>query len=63
MRVDHIDRERLERAARIYHSNRDAGIALGITPGSFGRMCRRFGIETPGFRKARLRAAARDGAE
>lgn len=46
-----IDRERIERAARIYGSNRDAGMALGIAPGSFGRLCRRYNIETPQARR------------
>ncbi|NKB70719.1 MAG: hypothetical protein GKR89_26920 [Candidatus Latescibacteria bacterium] len=46
-----IAKERIERAARIYTSNRDAGIALGIAPGSFGRLCRWYGIETPQARR------------
>ena len=48
-----IDRERIERAARIYASNQDAGLALGIAPGSFGRLCLRYGIETPQARRKR----------
>ena len=51
--MDQFGRERVERAARIYASNRDAGLALGIAPGSFGRLCRRFGIETPQVRRKR----------
>ena len=51
--MDQFDRERVERAARIYASNRDAGLALGIAPGSFGRRCRRFDIETPQVRRKR----------
>ena len=51
--MDQFDRDRVERAARIYASNRDAGLALGIAPGSFGRLCRRFGIETPQVRRKR----------
>ena len=51
--MDQFDRARVERAARIYASNRDAGLALGIAPGSFGRLCRRFGIETPQVRRKR----------
>jgi len=50
-----IERERIERAARIYASNQDAGLALGIAPGSFGRLCRRYGIETPQARRRRRR--------
>ena len=33
-----IEKDRIERAARIYPSNHDAGLALGIAPGSFGRL-------------------------
>lgn len=50
-----IERDRIERAARIYSSNDDAGRAMGITPGSFGRLCRRYGIETPQARRRRRR--------
>ena len=48
-----IAKERIERAARIYSSNADAGLALGIAPGSFGRLCRYYGIETPKVRRQR----------
>ena len=48
-----IERKRIERAARIYASNQGAGLALGIAPGSFGRLCRRYGIETPQARRQR----------
>ena len=51
-----INRERVERAARMYASNSDAGLALGIAAGSFGRLCRHYGIETPRARKQRKRA-------
>ena len=56
--MDKFDKNRIERAARIYASNRDAGVALGIAPGSFGRLCRRFGIETPQARRQRMRTAS-----
>ena len=52
--MERFDKQRIERAARMYSSNRDAGLALGIAPGSFGRLCRRYGIETPKTRR-RLR--------
>lgn len=42
-----ISREVLERAARMYNSNKEASQALGVHPGSFARMCRRHGIATP----------------
>ncbi|MCY3739285.1 MAG: hypothetical protein OXG13_23015 [Gemmatimonadaceae bacterium] len=51
--MEQFDRARIARAARIYASNRDAGLALGIAPGSFGRLCRRYGIETPQARRKR----------
>jgi len=53
--MESYDRERIERAARMYASNRDAGLALGIAPGSFGRLCRRYGIETPQTRRRQRR--------
>jgi hypothetical protein len=58
--MEQFDRERIERAARIYASNRDAGQALGIAPGSFGRLCRRYGIETPHSRRKRRTRPDRD---
>ena len=51
-----IAKDRIERAARMYASNHDAGSALGIAPGSFSRLCRRYGIETPQARKRRKRS-------
>lgn len=53
-----ISRERVERVARMYASNVDAGRALGIAPGSFGRIARRYGIETPQARRQRRRQEA-----
>ena len=50
-----IGRKRVERAARIYSSNQEAGQALGIVMQSFGRLCREYGIETPYARRRRLR--------
>ena len=55
--------ERIARAARIYTSNNDAALALGIAPGSFGRLCRRYGIETPSVRKKREGREFREEAE
>lgn len=48
-----IDPERLRRAARIYRTNADAAVALGITGHAFGRACARGNIETPNERKIR----------
>lgn len=47
-----LKRERIERAARIYATSRDAALALGIKPGSFNRLCRRYGIMSPTQRRA-----------
>jgi len=50
-----ITREEVERVARMYKSCKDAGAALGIAMGSFSRLCRKYGIETPHARKQRRR--------
>ena len=52
--------ERIEKAARIYHSIGDAAAALGIAPSSFGRLCRRYGIATPGQRRKARQTARRE---
>jgi hypothetical protein len=54
--------EWIERAARIYNSNADACKALGIAGGTFGRLCRHYGIETPFARQRNARQRARNGA-
>lgn len=46
-------RERIERAARLYATVGDAARALGCAPGSFTRLCQRWGVETPTQRRAR----------
>ena len=51
--MEKIARERIERAARLYASNQDASRALGIAAGTFGRLCRQYGIETPHARRHR----------
>ena len=56
-----IERERIERAARLYSTNEAAGRALGIVPRSFSRLCRRYGVETPYGRRLRERREARQG--
>ena len=56
-----VTRGAVERAARIYTTNRDASSAMGITVRSFSRLCRRYGIETPWARNRRHRQAARRG--
>jgi hypothetical protein len=50
-----IDKERLERAARIYKTNKEASEALRISGETFSAACKEHDIETPYFRKLRLR--------
>lgn len=42
-----FDRDTIERAARMYKSNQDACVALGITLRGFGRLCRKYEVKTP----------------
>lgn len=49
--------EQLARAARLYRTNGDAAVALGMTTSGFVRACKREGIETPYQRRKRLRPA------
>ena len=51
--VIRIERQRVERAARMYPSTKDASQALGITMRSFGRLCRKYSIETPYAKRCR----------
>lgn len=46
-----ISRERVERVARMYRTNQMASAALGIHLGTFSRLCRKYGIQTPHERK------------
>ena len=54
-----VPKDAVERVARIYHSNSDASAALGIEMRSFGRLCRRYEVETPYARKQRRTREAR----
>ena len=54
-----VQREQIERAARLYKSNKDASLALGITLQAFGRICKRYGIETPYERRRTSRRRMR----
>lgn len=51
--MEKVDQSRVARAARLYVSNKEAGQALGIAAGSFGRLCRQYGIQTPQARRRR----------
>lgn len=53
------DRDTIERVARIYKSNQDACLALGITLRSFGRLCNKYDVETPYVKRQRQTRAAR----
>ena len=61
--MEKISRERVERAARIYASNKEASQALCIAVQTFGRLCRRYGIESPYDRRRRLLRTGRLGGE
>ncbi len=50
-----VPTEILERAARVYKTNKEAGAALGMSMRGFARACRRNGIETPYARRQRDR--------
>jgi hypothetical protein len=45
----------LERAARVYKTNKDAGAALGMSMRELSRACRRHDIETPYTRRQKDR--------
>ena len=58
--MEKVSLDRVERAARIYASNKEASQALGIAAGSFGRICRQHGIETPYARRRRQHQPRKD---
>ena len=58
--MDKIRREEVERVARIYHQNKDASAALGISLRYFARLCRHYEIETPYARRRRRHSARND---
>ena len=53
LKLTRIPRERVERAARLYNSAKDAALAIGILPSSFRKMCQQYGVELPSARRAR----------
>jgi hypothetical protein len=61
--MEKVDQNRVARAARLYASNKEAGQALGIAAGSFGRLCRQYGIPTPQARRQRRWQAQRQSQE
>lgn len=50
---DVLTPKRVSDAARRYRTGDDAAKALGISPNSFYRKCREYGIETPQARRRR----------
>ena len=56
-----FDRDRVARAARIYHSNKYAAEAMGISTKHVRILCCRFGLETPDQRRAGTPRAAVKG--
>lgn len=54
-----VEKETIERVARVYKNNQDASSALGITMRSFGRLCRKYGVETPYAKRCRAISEAR----
>ena len=53
-----VEQEAVERVARVYKMNKEAGQALGIGAQYFARLCRRHGIEPPYTRYGRRLAIA-----
>ena len=49
-----FNKDTIVRVARMYKSNQDACSALGITLLSFGRLCWKFGVETPYAKRRRI---------
>lgn len=56
-----IDRHRVERACRLYHTTAAAASALDVTPEGLSRACKRLGIETPSERKLAKLKRIREG--
>ena len=46
-----VTKEQVERTARLCSSNQFADEALGITPGAFGRLCKKYGVVSPYHRE------------
>ena len=42
-----VTKEQVERTARLCSSNQFADESLGVCPGAFGRLCKKYGIESP----------------
>jgi hypothetical protein len=49
-----LQREQVERCSRMYKTNKFAADAMGVSTGSFSRMCKRYSIESPNQKSARI---------
>ena len=54
-RQKEISEHRIRTVARIYNTNRYAAEALGIAPGSFERLCKHYGVQSPAQRRQKAR--------
>lgn len=50
-----IIRENVERAARLYRTNTEASLALGVSSSYFRDLCRKYNIESPADRTRRCK--------
>lgn len=57
------ERERVAQVARMYRTSTEASEALGIAVGSFCRLCRTYGIETPVARRRNRNGGGQGGAQ
>lgn len=57
--MNRVNKQALERVARIYKSNKEASQAIGLHPRSFSRLCRQHGILTPYVRQRNQRKVTR----
>lgn len=51
-----MERNELERAARVYRTNKAAATAMGISATTFDKLCRKHGVETPHLRSQKVKA-------
>jgi hypothetical protein len=54
--MNSISKQALERVARIYKSNKEAGQAIGMHPRSFARLCRQHDLNGDRMRRDPFRA-------
>ena len=49
-----LQRKQVERCSRMYKTNKFAADAMGVSTGSFSRMCLRFNVESPNQKRDRI---------